>query len=102
MNIVKQLIKLAASVQPNKKVQQILNALVDFNTIGIDYRKKDGSFESYVIVPVQIKNNNKKLILYAEDVDENNQTKSFIVNNILKIRNHNRDNKTIHPIKIDQ
>lgn len=102
MKLVEQLIKIAASIYPNKTMQKIINALQQFNTISIDYRKLNGQFESYVIVPVQIKNKNKKLVLYAEDIDQQNKTKSFIIKNILKIRNYNRDNKTKHPIKIQK
>lgn len=90
MKISKQLIKIAEILNSKQIQETLLQATKNKCAVNIDYLSISGNgINNYTIMPLQIKKRQLKysneLVLYAEDINQNNRTKSFVMRNIKKI-----------------
>lgn len=106
MKYYKQLLLIARILISNKNIiDLILNAAVQKHAINMDYvTKTSNELKNYIVVPIEIKQrkltNGITMVLYAEDINDNNRTKTFIINNIKRINEIDKVYKTNNPIKI--
>lgn len=89
----------------NKIIDQILVAAQNGHAINMDYVSKTSKeFKNYVVIPIEMKERKLtdgiSMVLYAEDVNDENRTKTFVISNIKRINEINKKYKSINPIKI--
>lgn len=94
-------------IAKNNFIEIILNAATNKHAINMDYVTKTANeLKNYIVVPLEIKQrkltNGTTMVLYAEDVNDSNRTKSFILDNIKRVNELNKSYRTKHPIKIHQ
>lgn len=100
MRISKQLIRIAQLIS-QKQIQKILVQATEKKcAININYLTISGNgIKNYTVMPLQIKNrqlkNSRQLVLYAQDINEHNRTKSFIIKNIKHIQLDQKHNRRI-------
>lgn len=91
MKISNKLIKIA-EILNSKQIQNVLvQATKKKCAVNIDYLTISGKgIKNYTVMPLQIKKRQLKysnqLVLYAQDINENNRTKSFVIKNIKRIQ----------------
>lgn len=92
--ISKKLIIIADILSPLKFSKQIKDLLVQATkqkcAVKFDYTSIiDGKTKTYIVMPLQIKtrnlNHGTELVLYGEDINHNNRTKSFVIKSIRNI-----------------
>lgn len=108
MKYSKKLLLIAKILFANDKIiQTILDAAVNKHAVNMDYVTKTANeLKNYIVVPLEIKQrkltNGTTMVLYAEDVNDGNRTKTFILKNIKRINELDKSFRTKHPIKIHQ
>ena len=105
------LIKIAIKLANNSQtLQALLDATKENKAIQFQYLSiTNNTVKKYTVLPLQIKlrklQNGSQTGLYAEDVNKNNRTKSFVLKNIKNIKlidnifKRNRKNKLQNYVK---
>lgn len=91
MRISKQLIKIAEILNFKQVREVLIQATKKKCAVNIDYLTISGNgIKNYTVMPLQIKTRelkySRQLVLYAEDIHQQNRTKSFIIKNIKHIQ----------------
>lgn len=97
----KQLFRIANALKSfhlNQQIEeQLSQATKEECAVIFEYSTLQGENKTYNVMPLDIKTrqlkNGKETVLYAEDLNENNRTKSFIIKNIKNMRLDKKHNK---------
>ena len=94
MTLSNKLIKIAEQIRnidSNSVMSVLLQASKEDNAVSFDYISiETGKLKKYIVLPLQVKLRKLKkssdTMLYAQDVENNNKTKSFVLKNIRNIK----------------